>query len=238
MLNTGIPPTFVCWIRSFIVDRRSRVQLFNVFSSSRRFNQGLPQGSVLVPLLFLFYINDLATTLDNDAVIALFADDVSILTTARKREDAKATAQSVVNSVVTLSQEWKLNLNAEKSEVCSFSAWSNNSSWNPTIFIGNRRVRVNSTSRLLGVILTFNTHLKKLTTSLASSIRVIRAIAHSSWGWRHYTLTMTFHALVRSKLDYAASAWQPWLSASNLSNLDHLQNHSLQLTTGQLVSNH
>ena len=63
---------------------------------------------------FLFYINDLVTTLNNDAVIALFADDVSVFITARKREDAEATAQSVVSSVVTWSQEWKLNLNAEK----------------------------------------------------------------------------------------------------------------------------
>ena len=112
MLNTGIPWTFIRWIRSFLTNRRGRVQLFNVFSSSRRFTQGLPQGSVLAPLFFLFYINDLATTLNNDAVIALFADDVSILTTARKREDAEATAQSVVSSVVTWSPEWKLNLNA------------------------------------------------------------------------------------------------------------------------------
>ena len=103
MLNTGIPPTFIRWIRSFLTDRRGRVQLFNVFSSSRRFTQGLSQGSILVPLLFLFYINDLATTLNSDAAIALFADDVSILTTARKREDAEATAQSVVKSVVTWS---------------------------------------------------------------------------------------------------------------------------------------
>ena len=92
MLNTGIPMPFIRWIRSFLIDRRGRVQLFNVFSSSRCFTQGLPQGSVLAPLLFLFYINDLATTLTEDAVIAPFADDVSILTTARKREDAEATA--------------------------------------------------------------------------------------------------------------------------------------------------
>ena len=47
---------------------------------------------------------------------------------------------------------------------------------------------------------------------------------------------MAFHALVRSKLDYAAPAWQPWLSDTNLSCLDRLQNRSLRLITGQLVS--
>ena len=68
------------------------VQLFNVFSFSRRFIQGLTQSSVLAPLLFLFYINDRASTLNDNAVIALFANDVSILTTAGKREDAEAAA--------------------------------------------------------------------------------------------------------------------------------------------------
>ena len=89
MLNTGLPPTFIHWTRSFLNDRRGSVQLFNIFSSSRRFTQGLPQGSFLAHLLFLFYINDLTYTLNNDAVIALFADDVSILTTAHKKEILK-----------------------------------------------------------------------------------------------------------------------------------------------------
>ena len=62
--------TFIRWLRSFLTDRRACVQLYNVCSSSRRFNQGLPQGSVLAPLL-LFYINNLADNLSNDAVIAV-----------------------------------------------------------------------------------------------------------------------------------------------------------------------
>ena len=118
ILNTGIPPTFIRWIFFFLSNRRARVQPFNDFSSSRCLTQGLPQGSVLAPLLFLSYINNLASSLNNDAVIALFADDISLLTTARKREDAEAATQSAVNFVVNWSQAWKLNLNAEKIEAC------------------------------------------------------------------------------------------------------------------------
>ena len=102
MLNTDIPPIFICWIRSFLIDSRRRIQLFNVFSSSRRFTQGLSQGSILASLLFLFYIYELATTLNNDAVIALIADDVSILTTTRKREDAETTAPSPLGLMTVL----------------------------------------------------------------------------------------------------------------------------------------
>ena len=47
---------------------------------------------------------------------------------------------------------------------------------------------------------------------------------------------MAFHAFVRSKLNYVAPAWQPWLSDTNLSCLDCLQNRSLGLITSQLVS--
>ena len=113
MLNTGIPSPFICWIQSFLDDCRACVQLFNILSSSRCFTQGLPQGFVLAPLLFLFYINNLASSLNDNAIIILFADDVSILTIAHKKEDAEAAAQPVVMSVVIWSQEWKLNLNTK-----------------------------------------------------------------------------------------------------------------------------
>ena len=79
--------------------------------------------------------------------------------------------------------------------------------------------------------LTFNAHMMKLTASLTSSLHVFRATSHISW----MHLKITFHALIRSKLNYAASAWQPWLSATNISSLDCLQNRDLKLLTGQLI---
>ena len=67
-----------------------------------------------------------------------------------------------------------------------------------------------------------------------SSLRIIRATAHTSWGWHRSTLKMAFYALIRSKFDYAAPAWQHWLSAANLPCLDRLQNHSICLIAGIL----
>ena len=108
-----------------------------------------------------------------------------------------SSTQPVVTSVVIWSREWKLNLNADKSEIFPFSTWSNNSNWNPTIFTDTQKVRVNTTHRLFGAILdrnlTFNAHSKTLTASVTSSIRIIRT-AHTSGGWHRSTLKKAFHA--------------------------------------------
>lgn len=104
MLDPGISSTFIQWLQSFLNNCRAHVQLFNVLSSSHCFTLGLPQVSVLAPLLILFHINKLAASLANNAAIMLFADKVLILTTALKKEDPKAAAQSLVNSVFDCSR--------------------------------------------------------------------------------------------------------------------------------------
>ena len=118
----------------------------------------------MAPLLFLFYVNNLAETLPNDVVTALFADGVSILTTARKKEDVVTAAQSEVTKVYEWGWTWKLNLNADKSECCPFSSWSNDNKWCPSLTIGGQQIRVNEIPRLLGVFLDcsllFNAHIK------------------------------------------------------------------------------
>ena len=111
------------------------------------------------------------------------------------------------------------------------STWFNDSTWHFALFNGIQKIRVNTTPPLLGVILdrslTFNAHLKKLTTTLSSSLCIIKVTARASWGWYHSTLKMAFHTLISRKIDYAVPAWQLWLSATNISCLDCLLNHFL-----------
>ena len=102
------------------------------------------------------------------------------------------------------SQEWKLNPNADKTEVCPFSPWSNKNIWQPTLFMGNWKTWVNFNPNFLSVTLDrtlrFNAHLKKLTASLSSSLHIIKTTAHASWGWRCSTLNIAFTALISSNL--------------------------------------
>ena len=134
----------------------------------------------------------------------------------------------------------KLNLNADKSECCPFYTWSNDSKWQPSLTIGGEQIRVNDTLRLLGVILdrslSFNAHVKHIKQSLSSRLRAITVTAHTSWDELKPSFQTSFHASVRSKIDYAAPVWQLWLSNTNITSSDSLQNQALRLITGQLVS--
>ena len=130
MLDATIPSAFFRLLFSFRGDRKDCLYLYNVFSSSPRLTQSLPQSSVLKPLLLLFHISNSDKSWSNDAVIELFTGNFLILCTSRKKGDAIASAQIEVTKVYNWRQKWKLNLKnlkADKSEVCQFYMWSNES---------------------------------------------------------------------------------------------------------------
>ena len=74
--------------------------------------QGLPQGSVLAPILFVFYIANLAAILPQGTLNALFADDVGVKGAGKTIAEAVMKVQETVDVVAAWSKEWKLNLNA------------------------------------------------------------------------------------------------------------------------------
>ena len=99
MLDLGVPIE-IRWIYQFLNNRQARVKFNGSKSISRQLHQGLPQGSVLSPLLFIFYINYLANILPANTVNCLFADDVSILSSHTDRSKAGAAVQAAVDIVI------------------------------------------------------------------------------------------------------------------------------------------
>ena len=236
----NIPLKYIRWLNSFLSERRARVRYADSISKSRLMKQGLPQGSVLSPLLFILFINNLAEILPPDARAALFADDVTLLGTDRKKEMAEKKAQELVDIVVDWSKKWKLNLNAEKCEASFFSTSTKEANWSPSIKIDGQVIKHEPTPRLLGVTfdrtLCFGPHVNTIVKAATSKLKILAKLSYSDWGCNKSDLFRIYQAVVRSKMDYAGPAWQPWLSETQMDKLEVVQNKALRLVTGQTKS--
>ncbi len=112
-MDKDLPLTFAKWLRDFLSNRRARAQINGEQGQPVLPRQGLPQVSVLSPLRFILYINDLKTVVPNGVEVAMFADDVSLFC----RHFCKLTTQAAMEEAVTRIAEWgtpyKMTVNTE-----------------------------------------------------------------------------------------------------------------------------
>ena len=102
-------------IQSYLSDRKQKFQLGDVMSSERLVTCGIPQGSILGPLLFLLYINDLPECL-HEAAPRLFSDDTNLTVAGDSIEEVELAMNNDLLSVHTGLLANKLSLNASKTE--------------------------------------------------------------------------------------------------------------------------
>ena len=191
LYEQGIPLQFIRWLSCFLSNRVARVRLGDATSSARIMRQGLPQGAVLSPLLFVLYINNLAKLLPEEATNALFADDVTTACTDRRKEEAERLAQRVVDIVVNWSEDWKLKLNSSKSEVGFFSTYSHDAKCEPSITIGGSRIPYKKYPRMLGVHLdcqlSFVKQTEEAVKQASGKLKLLAVLANTEWGWGETT---------------------------------------------------
>ena len=114
----GIRGSILNWVNAFLIERSQVVKVNNTESKLAHVLSGVPQGSVLGPVLFVIYIHDLPETVQPD--ILLFADDTKVMRTITIREDS-CSLQSDVDSL----QQWLLNFNVDKCHVLTIGKFEN-----------------------------------------------------------------------------------------------------------------
>lgn len=114
----NLPPTILNWIGELRCDRNQSVHVNNHTSAPLPVTSGVPQGSVLDPLLFLIYINDLLLHVSSH--IRLFADDCAIYR-AINNDSHHSTLQDDLNKVQRWCDDWLMTLSPNKCKVISFT---------------------------------------------------------------------------------------------------------------------
>ena len=139
------------WFRAFLKDRTAQV-LYNGSLSRKVFlRQGLPQGAVSSPLLFLFYINSLSEVIPADVDVALFADDASVWASDKDLNRANRKVQLALEKIEAWSTSKKMTLNVDKSEATFLSPATSEAKWRPSLFIDGLPVPFNPSPKFLGV---------------------------------------------------------------------------------------
>ena len=111
----GVSGTSLAWFQSYLTSRFQRTTIGQATSCHRRISVGVPQGSILGPLLFSIYINDLPTCLKHTSV-TLFADDTALYCSAKSSTDLQQMLNEDLASVAEWLNDHKLTLNVAKSK--------------------------------------------------------------------------------------------------------------------------
>ena len=240
LLSLDLPLCFVEWIRSYLSDRRSKVRICNSYSRPFRLRRGVPQGSVLRPVLFSLYINDLPTFLPASVKTSLYADDLAIWASSPKVECATAVVQAALNRLVEWSSKWRLPLNPLKCETSFFSLDPYQSRIQPSLHILNTPLKFNPHPTFLGVTfdrtLSFRYHVLSLRKKFHNRFRAFRSIASASWGPSKESLCTLYKAFIRPILTYASPGWFLFSSPTHITSVERMHRSSCRVITGCLSS--
>ena len=116
--SIGVSDSLLLWFKSYLADRKQRVVLPGAVSAWKYIKAGVPQGSILGPLLFLIYINDIVA--DIHSSIRLFADDKSLYIIVDNPQQAAILLNADLAKIHLWASRWLVSFNPSKSESMTF----------------------------------------------------------------------------------------------------------------------
>ena len=201
----GLGPSFIDWIKNYLLDRQQQTRANDVTSSKATVNRGVPQGSVLGPLLFVAYVNDVCEVIPHGSSY-LYADDLAVLVSGKNVDTICVSMQENLDSLAAWCNTNKLTVNTAKTKVLwAYSPRSIPDLTNTTLFMNNEQLNVVEEFNYLGAVLdtymSLSPHLKKTINLVQVRLDQLRRIRASSD--RNASSSVYVH-MIRSIIDYCS----------------------------------
>lgn len=217
------------WFVSYLKDRQQYVMVDGVKSSVKNIEHGIPQGSVLGPLLFLVYINDIINS-SNYFKFSLFADDTVAIISQKNLNTLYLSANREMTNVSLWFKANKLALNLTKTNYILFRSRKRRVPLTlPPLFIDDVPISQLHDVKFLGVIineyLDWAPHISALSKSIARSVGILRKL---KFVLPCNVLKIIYYALIHSYMNYCNHVWGNTY-ISHLSKIHILQKKSMRI---------
>ena len=217
------------WFKSYLKDRKQFVSIDGFNSSEAILKHGVPQGSVLGPLLFLIYINDLNQAIKN-CLTYHFADDTNLLRIGKSAKKIQKQINIDLKHLVSWLLANKISLNKTKTEIIIFRKPRQKLNINLCIKLNGHKLTPSPSIKYLGILLDETLSGKAQCKVLID--KLIRANAMLS-KVRHYLpqeqIISVYHAIFSSHLSYGCQIWGQNEKSSLFKKISNLQKRALRI---------
>ena len=222
----GLGDKVVNWLRGFLCGRKQCVSVNGSMSSWAEVTSGIPQGTVLGPLCFLIYINDLPEVVKTSSIL-MFADDAKLFCPVSSTQNCDE-LQRDFDNVLKWSTIWQLPLNLDKCSVMHLGSKNAFHRYSAGDVLINQTV----SERDLGVQIDHQLKFHEHTASVLKKCKSIVAVIKRSFICLNRRLiTMLYKALIRPVLEYGNSVWGPSYMGDKVA-LEKLQRRVTKMVTG------
>ena len=224
----GIRGTCNDWFRSYLTNRKQFVSINGFQSDEVIMEYGVPQGSVLGPLLFLIYINDLNSAI-RFCTTRLFADDTCLLIKNKSLKQMQKQLNLDLRNLCNWLKANKISLNASKTEMILFRHPNKEVNYNLKIKIDGKKLLPSDYVKYLGIyidpFLKWNYHVDVIAPKLSRACGMLMKI-------RHYvsesTLISIYYAIFSSILTYGSQIFGQ-IQNRHINRLQKLQDRSVRI---------